>query len=115
MPEDLVLQHPHVHGWINHVSHKVHAGPIDNAPALYCECGESAGDWAEVAIFIEVFGDAEMTVGDLWPDGDHPVPVTVEAVHKVLDRHRRDLIRDWVDLDASITVGRKTMSMHLWL
>lgn len=124
MAEDLVLQHPHVHEWrlavpwgLQRVK-QVWLGPVlgEGVPPVSCECGEDAGDWSDVNVYVDVSGSFDLKVSDIWPDGDHPVPVTAEAVATALERmgSRRRVLGDFGFDDLSTTVGIGSDTADVW-
>lgn len=98
---DLELQHPHVHEWHSQDG-IIHVGPLaPDGPPLACDCGEGMGDWSRASVFITVTADFNLNVRDVWPDGDHPVPVTSESVRDLMEKcgSKRRVLDDWCLLD----------------
>lgn len=108
--DGFTLQSPHVHDW-RRGNGDQYLGLLDDATEpIRCGCGQAAGDWSKVGISVDFSGTAELAVSELWPDGDHPVPITVEAVRRVMenDGSKAMVLADWSLIDAltvTVTVG----------
>lgn len=73
----------------------------------------------EDAISIEVHVEscANLTINEIWPDGDQPETVTADAIRRIMEAEgsRRQVIEDWLivqDGDVTVTVTRRNPHWH---
>lgn len=116
----LVLENPHEHDWrvyrLGRWADR-YDGLLEDAdqPLRCLVCGDHAGDWSQVPVYLSFSVDAAFTVEELWPDAaDRPAKITAAAVTELMKRAgRRTVLGDWglmpVRLDIDVQVRGESM------